>query len=65
MTCAHSSFDEHSRCGDCDFWNQRITTDGHATDEGDCRRRPPSATANRWPKTKSDEWCGEFRRTFS
>lgn len=43
-------------------------TGSEANDPGECRKNPPAvvpagewSSVSKWPETKSDDWCGEFR----
>ena len=56
-----------AECKDCRFWKGNEED----MDNGECRRRAPLAVLSRdevepthwafWPRTLSDEWCGEFQ----
>lgn len=45
-------------CQTCRFWKKDTSLNGL------CRRNAPKPDATRfsarWPRTKQDEWCGEF-----
>lgn len=52
---------KEKKCSSCKFWNR----DGA---DGICRKKSPSPTVVKdggpytlvWPRTKDNEWCGEF-----
>ena len=43
-------------CATCRFWAETVR------EGGECRRYPLLLSETRWPVTKQDDWCGEYRR---
>jgi len=51
------------RCEFCEFWLLRGPDHPDASKNvGWCRRYPPHVAVDNWPDTKSEGWCGEFKR---
>lgn len=57
-----------NRCSKCSFWKSPQVDDLELNEPGECRKNPPTvvpagewSSVSKWPETKSDDWCGEFR----
>lgn len=53
-------------CGNCKFFNEWDTTSPQSYSPGVCRRFPPRETSFMvdtyiFPKTDSENWCGEWK----
>ncbi len=58
-------------CSGCVYWDDTADDDGTAdARRGRCRRQPPVISASgsdvaQWPRTRADDWCGEWCGTLS
>ena len=51
--------DPTRRCDTCVFWCPDLEDEPGAG--GDCRRFPPRAEGQRWPRSDQTDWCGEHK----
>ncbi len=49
-------------CSSCRFWKRHVGDDGWDYDNGECRRRTPTASKGEteFPYTDEGDWCGEY-----
>lgn len=57
--------EESDTCANCEYWGQtsNVTGSTSATAMG-CRKHAPVGTGIddwKWPPTKADDWCGDFK----
>ncbi len=59
------------KCGNCEFWLEVVPTATIMRDmvkNFECHRYPPTPMSTgdyRWPKTKEDDWCGQWKKRAS